>query len=108
MLNQNLERINETLGLIVETVKGQLVRLEAEKGPEAMKPLTVNAVLSLPRGLRKTAMAIVKLSEGTATAVSRETERPRAVESGYLNQLVAMGYLRKRRVAKEIVFSVRR
>lgn len=108
LLNQNLEKINETLRLIVETTKGQFVRLEGEKSREAMKPLNISAVLSLPKGLRRTAMAIVKLAEGTATAVSDETGRPRAVESSYLNQLVAMGYLKRRRVSREILFSLER
>ena len=75
---------------------------------EPTKPLDINAMLSLPRGLRTTAMAIVKLIEGTASVVSRETGRPRAVESNYLNQLVAMGYARKSRVSRKVVFSVKR
>lgn len=108
VLNQNLERMNKTLEAIVETIRGRSMRLEASKSPEPMKPLDINAVLSLPRGLRTTAMAIVKLTEGTATVVSGETGRPRAVESNYLNQLVAMGYARKRRVSRKIVFSVER
>mgnify|MGYP001142048134 CR=1 FL=1 len=68
--------------------------------------LDVMTLLSLPDHLRKTATVTSKLGRATANEISRTTKRARAVESGYLNQLVRMGYLRKERSGRKVLFSV--
>jgi len=67
--------------------------------------LDVMTLLSLPDHLRKTAMVICKMNEGaTADEVARETGKARAVESSYLNQLVTMGHLKKKRKGRKVYF----
>ena len=44
--------------------------------------------------------------EATATDLSKETGRVRAVESDYLNQLVAMGLVKKKRKGRDVYFYV--
>ncbi|MGD2142400.1 MAG: hypothetical protein PVH79_02840 [Candidatus Bathyarchaeota archaeon] len=68
--------------------------------------LDVMTLLSLPDHLRKTASVVCEKGRSTAEEISEITERARAVESGYLNQLVRMGYLRKQREGRRVLFSV--
>ena len=68
--------------------------------------LDVMTLLSLPDHLRKTATVASKLGRVTADDIAGTTNRARAVESGYLNQLVRMGYLKKERRGREVLFSV--
>src|SRR3989337_3811935 len=66
--------------------------------------LDVMTLLSLPDHLRKTAVTLCKLDQATADEVSEQTKRARAVESGYLNQLVLMGYVKKERRGRKPYF----
>lgn len=61
-------------------------------------------LLSLPDHLRKTAIAVCNLGEVTAQDVALETKRARAVESKYLNQLVLMQYLQKKKRGRTAYF----
>ncbi len=69
-------------------------------------PLDVTTLLSLPDHLRKSALALASLSEATATDLSKETGRVRAVESDYLNQLVSMGLVKKKRKGRDVYFYI--
>ena len=71
--------------------------------PDALDVMTL---LSLPDHLRKTAVTICRLGNATADQVAEQTKRARAVESGYLNQLVLMGYLKKERRGRKAYFHV--
>ncbi|KON30108.1 hypothetical protein AC482_04700 [miscellaneous Crenarchaeota group-15 archaeon DG-45] len=71
-----------------------------------METLDVMTLLSLPDHLRRTATVVSGLGRGTAEEISDRTSRARAVESGYLNQLVRMGYLKKEKRGREVLFSV--
>jgi len=70
--------------------------------------LDVMTLLSLPDHLRKTAVTLCKLDQATADEVAGQTKRARAVESGYLNQLVLMGYVKKERRGRKAYFYVDR
>jgi trehalose-6-phosphatase len=61
-------------------------------------------LFSLPDHLRKTYMTVASKGEPTATEVSNLTGHCRAIESNYLNQLVRIGWLTKRRDSKNIRF----
>jgi predicted transcriptional regulator len=56
--------------------------------------------------LRKTVMVLYKLEKATADDLANETKRLRAVESASANQLVRMGYLKKRREGREVYFYI--
>jgi hypothetical protein len=70
------------------------------------KPVDVpeSALISLPDHLRKTYVAVVTKGECDAIQVSNKTGRCRAIESNYLNQLLRMGWLSKRRISKAVHF----
>ena len=70
------------------------------------RPLEISEseLFSLPDHLRKTYMAVASKGESTATEVSDLTGRCRSIESNYLNQLVRIGWLTRRRNSKCICF----
>ena len=101
-IRDSLERLNEKIDVMIEIQKhGQ--RELPENLPEALDVMTL---LSLPDHLRKTAVALCRLGTATANEVSEQTKRARAVESGYLNQLVVMGYMKKERKGRKAYFFV--
>ncbi len=106
VLNAKLDRIIRLLEKIIDMLEH---RPQTSKTSESYGQLTeyLDAItlLSLPDHLRRTAIALAKLGgEATAEDVSRETGRARAVESAYLNQLVAMGYIAKKRKGRKVYF----
>jgi response regulator of citrate/malate metabolism len=103
-IRENLEQLNEKIDVIIEIQKHDQRELP-ENLPEALDVMTL---LSLPDHLRKTAVTLCKLEEATADEVAEQTKRARAVESGYLNQLVVMGYMKKERRGRKAYFCVDR
>jgi response regulator of citrate/malate metabolism len=101
-IRENLELLNEKIDVMIE-IQQHGHRELPENLPEALDVMTL---LSLPDHLRKTAVTLCKLEEATADEVSEQTKRARAVESGYLNQLVVMGYLKKERRGRKAYFFV--
>jgi len=103
-ISKSLEELNEKIDKLIE--KTSLIEVKSKKISIENLPLDAATLLSLPDHLRKTAIAICSLGEATAEEVAEETKRARAVESDYLNQLVALGYLKKRRIGKKVYFSI--
>ena len=101
-IREHLEQLNEKIDVMIEIQKHGRRELP-ENLPEALDVMTL---LSLPDHLRKTAVTLCKLEEATADEVSEQTKRARAVESGYLNQLVIMGYMKKERRGRKAYFFV--
>jgi hypothetical protein len=101
-IRENLEKLNEKMEIMIELQK------RGGKGVQPLPdaPLDVMTLLSMPDHLRKTAMTVCRLGRATADEVSQQTHRARAVESGYLNQLVIMGHLKKERVGRKAYFYV--
>jgi hypothetical protein len=105
-INEKLDSMIELNGKILKTQEELLQRVsnkshsveELRFEPDAM------SLLSLPMSLRKTVMVLYKLEKATAEDLAKETKRLRAVESASANQLVRMGYLRKRREGREVYF----
>ena len=107
-MNRNMELISRKLDRLIEVQQrspgGPMVRAGATL-PDDL-PLDVTTLLSLPDHLRKSALALSSLREATATDLSKETGRVRAVESDYLNQLVSMGLVKKKRKGRDVYFYV--
>ena len=100
-IRESLERLNEKIDVMIEIQRhGQK---ESQIIPDVLDVMTL---LSLPDHLRKTAVTLCKLGQATAEEVAEQTKRARAVESGYLNQLVLMGYLKKERKGRKAYFYV--
>ena len=106
-LNAKLDRIITLLERIIDMLERRphTTSEASEAYGQLTEYLDAITLLSLPDHLRRTAIALAKLGgEATAEEVSRETGRARAVESAYLNQLVAMGYIAKKRKGRKVYF----
>jgi len=103
-IKESLDRLNEKMEVFIEVQRHETKQdFVVQDLPEALDVMTL---LSLPDHLRKTAVTICKLGHATAEEVAEQTKRARAVESGYLNQLVLMGYLKKERKGRKAYFFV--
>jgi ArsR family transcriptional regulator, lead/cadmium/zinc/bismuth-responsive transcriptional repressor len=107
-IEESLEKLNEKMEVMIELQRNNIQGSPktAPALPEAS--LDVMTLLSMPDHLRKTAMTICRCGRATAEEISEQTERARAVESAYLNQLVIMGYLKKERNGRKAYFYVDR
>ncbi len=103
-IRESLDKLNEKMEVFIELQKQRRNQdFIVQDLPEALDVMTL---LSLPDHLRKTAITICKLGRATAQEVAEQTKRARAVESGYLNQLVLMSYLKKERKGRKAYFFV--
>ena len=107
-INDNLESLNMKVERLIKTQESVLERLPKVEKVISLEgvPLDVATLLSLPDHLRKSAMAISELKEATASQVAEKTERVRAAESDYLNQLVSQGHIKKKRKGHDVYFYI--
>ncbi|MDH5450941.1 MAG: transcriptional regulator [Candidatus Bathyarchaeota archaeon] len=100
-IRESVDKLNEKIDIVIE------IQRHGQRNSEAIPDvLDVMTLLSLPDHLRKTAVTLCKIGQATADEVSGQTKRARAVESGYLNQLVLMGYVKKERRGRKAYFYV--
>jgi hypothetical protein len=104
-IKDSLEKLNEKMEVMIELQKHDRKDVSF---PLTDAPLDVMTLLSMPDHLRKTAMTLCRLGRATADEIAQQTQRARAVESAYLNQLVIMGYLKKERNGRKAYFYVER
>jgi len=110
-IGRDLEALSRKVDSIIEMQKRSVkssARFLVQGNAVALDSLDAMTLLSLPDHLRKTAVAICKLGRSTAHDIAGETDRARAVESNYLNQLVMMGLLKRERQGKKVYFQVER
>ncbi|MCX8169768.1 MAG: helix-turn-helix domain-containing protein [Candidatus Methanomethyliaceae archaeon] len=105
-IEHELSAIKERLDEIIILQREILARLEGREPLKEGLEIDASLLLRLPDHLRKTMMALAKLVRARAEDIAKITGRARAVESGYLNQLVRMGYVRKEREGHEVYFSI--
>jgi len=102
-IKECLDRLNEKMDVFIEVQRHSPRGNLDESIPDVLDVMTL---LSLPDHLRKTAVTLCKLGQATADEVAEQTKRARAVESGYLNQLMLMGYVKKERRGRKAYFYV--
>jgi DNA-binding transcriptional ArsR family regulator len=100
-INENLSQINVRLQNLKTVQTNQHLTVKE------FEVLDVMTLLTLPDHLRKTAMILIRLGQATAGEIAEESGRARAVESGYLNQLVVMGYVTKQRRGRDVYFTIK-
>jgi len=101
-IKENLEKLNKRVDVLIEM--RHATEQEVQKLPDTS--LDVITLLNMPDHLRKTAVAICRNGRATAEEIANQTNRARAMESSYLNQLVLMGYLKKGRKGKKTYFYI--
>lgn len=117
MLRENQQKMLRKLDDLKDTLEGIAKELAAlRKGLKTpVKPrvrlrstgLSFMELLELPDNLRKTVMAVSELGEATAEDVAEKTGRIRNIESHYLNTLVQMDHLDKKRKGRKVYFTVK-
>ncbi|WP_340819276.1 helix-turn-helix domain-containing protein [Methanolobus sp. WCC4] len=101
----NLKEINSKLDrLIVQVEKKE--EQGSEKDRKLAESLDVITLLSLPDHLRTTATTLFEIGPATADEIANETNKERAVESNYLNQLVRMDHVNKYREGRKVYFRI--
>jgi len=114
LIIQTLNSINEKLEIILD-LNAKLLRINEvllEKtgkkisSPGFMKEPDAMEILNLPLALRKTIMVLYKLEKATADDLALETKRLRAVESAAANELVRMGFIKKKREGRDVYFFI--
>ena len=63
----------------------------------------VFSLLSLPKPLRLTALALYKIDKATAQDIAKETNRSVALENACANQLVKLNYIKERKRKPESI-----
>lgn len=117
VLRENQQKMLRKLDDLKDTLEGIAKELAAlRKGLKTpVKPrvrlrstgLSFMELLELPDNLRKTVMAVSELGEATAEDVAEKTGRIRNIESHYLNTLVQMDHLDKKRKGRKVYFTVK-
>jgi hypothetical protein len=109
-IGRDLKRLNEKVDKIIEVQQKILQKplggIGYNQESKVFEALDVMTLLSLPDHLRKTAMITCELGKVSAWDVAGKTNRARAVESSYLNQLVRMGFLKRKREGRVVYFFV--
>ena len=90
----------------MQQIRYRLDDIEAVLAGWNPRPLEISEseLFSLPDHLRKTYLTVMSKGTCSATEVANISGRCRAMESNYLNQLVRMGWLTKRRDSKTTRF----
>jgi predicted transcriptional regulator len=107
-IEESLEKLNDKMEVMIELQRNNAQGSQKAEPVLPEASLDVMTLLSMPDHLRKTAMTICRSGRATAEEIAEQTERARAVESAYLNQLVIMGYLKKERNGRKAYFYVDR
>ncbi|MFX1475848.1 MAG: hypothetical protein ACFFCO_10295 [Promethearchaeota archaeon] len=85
------------------TEVSEAVTIERQK---EVAPLTSLVLLRVPKRLKQTALAMLKLRQGSAVEVANMTGKDPNVESQYLGQLWRMGYLTRIRVQQYYQYQI--
>lgn len=101
----NLKDINSKLDKLIVQVETRDEQI-SEKERIVADSLDVITLLSLPDHLRTTATTLFEIGPATADEISQITNKERAVESNYLNQLVRMNHVRKYREGRKVYFRI--
>ena len=107
-LNAKIDSLTQSHGKLLRMqrkLQKSILNDDVAKHNEGRKPDAM-ALISMPAHLRKTVLALYKVDEATADELSAETKRLRAVESASANQLVRMGYIKKRQKGRNVYFYV--
>jgi hypothetical protein len=94
VLDKKVSDVADQVSLIAKVVDEFVA-----KAPTLQTPISIETqpILTLPKHLQTTCLALVALGEATAHDVADKTHRARPVESAYLNQLVTLGFATGRR-----------
>lgn len=83
-----------------------LIRNEGKSYNKKENVPDVFSLLSLPKPLRLTAVALYKIDKATAEELSKETNRSVDLENACANQLVKLKYIKARKEDHKVFFYI--
>jgi predicted transcriptional regulator len=101
-MNSKIDRLLEISSKLVKILENTNFSGKASLTPQA----DIMTLLTLSEPLRKTAMALYKVKEATANDIAKETGRQRSCESASANELVRLGFVKKRRQNHNVYFYI--
>ncbi|WP_407354794.1 winged helix-turn-helix domain-containing protein [Methanolobus sp. WCC5] len=101
----NLKEINAKLDRVIAKMEQRDDQI-SKKTQIMADSLDVMTLLSLPDHLRTTATTLFEIGPATADEIANMTNKERAVESNYLNQLVRMEHVTKYREGRKVYFHI--
>lgn len=102
-IREELESLNDRMEAIIDLQRDdRKVRVHTLPGI----PLDAMTLLSMPDHLRQTFMTVCRFNHATAEEIAQQMNRARAAESGNLNQLVNMGFLKKEKKGRKTYFFI--
>ncbi len=102
-IREQLESLNDRMEAVIESQRDvKKVRVHTLPGV----PLDAMTLLSMPDHLRHTFMTVCRFNHAAAEDIAQQTNRARAAESGNLNQLVNMGFLKKEKKGRKTYFFI--
>ncbi|MHA1300659.1 MAG: hypothetical protein ACTSO9_14675 [Candidatus Helarchaeota archaeon] len=93
-LERNCKKMQENLVNVKKIIESFMFK-SAEKPKSKLINIGIADLVDIPDELRKSVIAVMKLGKGTLEEVVKRTTRDKGLEKGYLEALVAMGYLKK-------------
>ncbi|MCW4024917.1 MAG: transcriptional regulator [Candidatus Bathyarchaeota archaeon] len=99
-----LEGINTKLDILTQQNAKILENSFAAEKPANHTSSDIMTLLTLPASVRKTGLALLEFEKATAQDLALKTGRSRPVESDCANQLVRIGFAKKKREGMEIYF----
>ena len=100
-----LKLVTAKLDLLVEC-NSEFLQLLSSKKSFSDPQADVLTLLKLPVSLRETAMALYRFEKATADDIAKVTGKLRTRESALANQLVRLGYVKKKRQGHRAYFSI--
>lgn len=103
-LRKTINELSSTLGDLKLLLHRARTIQDGEPSKLPAEPAVLSLLFNLPKHLQTTMFALYRQGGGGAAAIAAETGKARAVESGYLNSLVAMGFVVRAPEGRKKVF----
>jgi predicted transcriptional regulator len=101
-LVDQLKQVNSKLDRLLGFFETMTLSNKNSVSPQA----DIMTLLGLPDYLRTTALALLDTKEATASEIAKETGRLRSYESLSANELVRLGFVKKRRQNRVVYFYI--
>lgn len=94
-IEEGFKKIQTNVGNVKKIIESFILKSKGEKPTSKLINIGIADLVDIPDELRKSVIAVMKLGRGTVEQVIKRTNRDISLEKGFLEALVAMGYLKK-------------
>ncbi|MHA1376950.1 MAG: hypothetical protein ACTSRG_01085 [Candidatus Helarchaeota archaeon] len=94
-IERSFKKIQNNINNVKKIFESFFLKSAGKKQKPKLANIGIADLVDIPDELRKSVIAVMKLGRGTLDQVVKRTTRDKGLERGYLEALVAMGYLKK-------------